>query len=577
MQLITTRDSSNMTKLKFKIIDKCFQDAKNYNDDGIDFYLEESDWNDYNYTTTYCLHASKKIMKASKNEFLGNIRIMKKGQTTEDRYLLRKLFQKNNLTFTQLPKDFVTLTFSIEIFQALNRILEQDQREIFIKSLHLILGSNSPYYKDLEDDICFRNSLLRDSSSLESYELKKGKSLLENVACIYNLREQNLTVKLSHIQNSISLDFSCVSNVDSSLLPNGISVFIGKNGSGKSTAIYKLAKLLYTNPTERFRLKTNVGELDINNIGVNKLFLVTYSPFDNFIMPGITKSDYQLMFSKEKVSDQRFVFCGIRDLKAEYVKSEESLSTLDDKSDYIGMDRQNQTILKTIEQISSEFFDALKIIFTDHSASRYNLWTRMCNRSIKFHPELYSDLSDFMSLNDESRSCYMELFQSFSTGHKFFLHTMANLIAYIDENSLVLFDEPENHLHPPLLSFMMSELRILLSRKKSVMLIATHSPVILQETFAKNIYIVRKDQDNVTIKKPRIETYGENISSIMTEVFDLTTDVTKFYSVFDDLYDDWNMSREQQIDSMLAKFESKIGHKLSNQMLSYLINLHTKQ
>lgn len=94
MQLIITQDPLNMIKLKFKIIDKCFQDAKNYNDDDIDFYLEESDWNDYSYTTTYCLHASKKIIKSSKAEYLGNIRIMRKGQTTEDYYLLRNLFQK---------------------------------------------------------------------------------------------------------------------------------------------------------------------------------------------------------------------------------------------------------------------------------------------------------------------------------------------------------------------------------------------------------------------------------------------------------------------------------------------------
>ena len=85
-----------------------------------------------------------------------------------------------------------------------------------------------------------------------------------------------------------------------------------------------------------------------------------------------------------------------------------------------------------------------------------------------------------------------ERFLSLSTGHKFFIHAYARLLAYMDDNCLLLFDEPENHLHPPLLSFMMAEIRKLLARTHSVMFIATHSPVILQETFAKNVFVVWK-------------------------------------------------------------------------------------
>ena len=166
-------------------------------------------------------------------------------------------------------------------------------------------------------------------------------------------------------------------------------------------------------------------------------------------------------------------------------------------------------------------------------------------------------------------------FMSLSTGHKFLMHTYARLLAYMDDNCLLLFDEPENHLHPPLLSFMITEIRKLLSDTLSVMFIATHSPVILQETFAKNVFVVRKIGDSTSITQPRIETSGANISAITSEVFDLTTDVTKYHDAIRHLYEKWHMKEESSVERMLEAYENKLGHRLSDQMESYLINLYT--
>ena len=163
---------------------------------------------------------------------------------------------------------------------------------------------------------------------------------------------------------------------------------------------------------------------------------------------------------------------------------------------------------------------------------------------------------------------------SLSTGHKFLIHTYARLLAYLDDNCLLLFDEPENHLHPPLLSFMMATIRSLLSETHSVMFIVTHSPVILQETFARNVFIVRKNGNSTTITQPQIETYGANMSAITSEVFDLTTDVTQYHDAIRHLYKKWVMAYEDSVEILLAEFEKKLGHKLSDQVESYLINLY---
>ena len=154
------------------------------------------------------------------------------------------------------------------------------------------------------------------------------------------------------------------------------------------------------------------------------------------------------------------------------------------------------------------------------------------------------------------------------------MHTYARLLAYMDDNCLLLFDEPENHLHPPLLSFMMAEIRKLMNETHSVMFIATHSPVILQETFANNVFIVRKNGNSTSITQPQIETYGANISAITSEVFDLTTEVTKYHDAIKHLYNKWDMEYQPSVDKMLTTFEEKLGHSLADQIESYLISLY---
>ena len=61
--------------ISFKVIEKCWQDAKDYKGTECDFYLEESNWDDYGYQTTYCLHATKKLTGLKDNIYLGIVHI----------------------------------------------------------------------------------------------------------------------------------------------------------------------------------------------------------------------------------------------------------------------------------------------------------------------------------------------------------------------------------------------------------------------------------------------------------------------------------------------------------------------
>ena len=557
--------------LKFKRIDKCWQNASNHPDTDVDFLLEENNWDDFGFSTTYFLHASSKLT-GKEPECLGALRIMRKNQTTDDKYLLDTIFGSN--IFSCLPEDFISLSMDVDLYMGLNRWLsnEVDRQEI-IKSLRMILGTDSEFFDDsLYSDLCFSNSLLRDGSSLDNFALKKGKALLTGSECIYDLRKEAISVKYSHIENEVKLDFSCVKE-DAPSIPNGILVFIGKNGSGKSTAIYKLAKMMYADPTQRFRMKEKVGELKPNNVGVSKMFLISYSPFDNFVLPASFDKDYIKLLEKKEDVNSRFVFCGIRDLVKELEDIEINCETDDANIEKILEDRRAKTSLKDISVLADEFSIALCPII-NIGGERNEQWNRFVHQCSIKQPSLYEDIKKIDECSSPEQ--LKRVFLSLSTGHKYFLHSFVRLLAYLDDNSLVLFDEPENHLHPPLLSFMISSMRELMYKYRSVMFIATHSPIVLQETFANNVFIVRRIEGVSTISHPNIETYGANISAITSEVFDLTTSITAYHDAIRHLYKKWSMGYKDNVDIMLADFENELGHALTDQMETYLINLYAK-
>lgn len=553
--------------LQFKIIKKCWQNAKKHTETDVDFFLEENDWNDFGFQTTYFLHASSKFT-GKEPVCLGGLRIMRKGQRKEDCYLLNSMFRNN--IFACLPEGFLSLSMDVDLYIGLNRWLNtEESRKEVISALRMILSKESEYFDEsLYSDECFMTSLLRDGSNLENFALKKGRTLLTGSECFYDLRKEIISIKYSHIENELELKFNCVEE-DVSSIPNGILVFIGKNGSGKSTAIYKLAKLIYCDPTQRFRMKEKVGELKPSNIGVSKMFLISYSPFDNFVLPTSYDKNYKKLLEKKEDVKSRFVFSGIRKLEEEQMENSDG----DEGVEHLLVDRRSKTSLKDISSLANEFVSALDSIIID-SNERKNIWDSFVYQCSIKQPSLYEDIRIIDKCLSKDRM--KEIYLSLSTGHKFFLHSYVRLLAYIEDNSLVLFDEPENHLHPPLLSFLISSMRILLHKYKSVIFIATHSPVILQETFTNNVFVVRKQEGVSTISHPNIETYGANLSSIISEVFDLTTSVTEYHDTIKFLYNKWNMKWKTNVKEMLLDFEDKLGHTLSDQLATYLINLYTK-
>ena len=59
----------------------------------------------------------------------------------------------------------------------------------------------------------------------------------------------------------------------------------------------------------------------------------------------------------------------------------------------------------------------------------------------------------------------------------------------------------------------------LVNEFESYCLIATHSPLVIRELFSKNVYVINRDLDVPSMRRIRIESFGENLGVLNDEVF----------------------------------------------------------
>ncbi len=563
--------------LSFRLIRGCFQDASSRKDSDVDFLLEEnSSWDDFGYHTLFFLHATTKLT-GGETKALGYISIMCVDRNLKewDATLLIKKIGYDN-TFCELPSDFCSLSTSLNLYKQLHRYLTPEQRRVFEKSFNMILDSDSPYYQKVRYTECFNKSLLR-GTDIGDYALIFGKEKLRENSRQYELRSKGFTVKYDDCNDEIALEFSPIKIKDEKgIFPNGIISFIGKNGSGKSTFLYKLATELFASANNR---KIKIIPEDIV---VSQLMLFSYSPFDDFILPiqcnkqSLKKWYFDLQKFKETKNDAfkpRFIYCGIRDVKQEVeelINAAEN-SSFDENGNYKENNRLNKTSLVNTTRMSDE----CKAAFQAARQGFDKDWNTFITNLIEAIPELTTTIK---TLDDSApwisqKTTWDETFKKLSTGHKFFLHTISHLIAYCEENAVIMFDEPENHLQAPLLSFMMKEIRRILAKRSSVMLVATHSPVILQETLSSNVRVVRRSDDTVTIQKPEIETYGASFGAISSYVFDLSTDKVSYFDVLKSLFEHERCKDKDSVKDAVDAISNCLG-SISDIAIRYIVQLY---
>ena len=142
----------------------------------------------------------------------------------------------------------------------------------------------------------------------------------------------------------------------------------------------------------------------------------------------------------------------------------------------------------------------------------------------------------------------------FSIGHKIVLYVLTRLIDLVGDKTLVLLHEPEVHLHPTLISLFIRCLSDLLVRRNAMAIISTHSPVVLQEVPKECVWMFRRAGQSIRVERPRIETFGENIGILMSDVLGLEVTRSGFYQLLEEAVEETG-----DYQKVLARFGGQLG------------------
>ncbi|MBL8715151.1 MAG: AAA family ATPase [Myxococcales bacterium] len=106
-----------------------------------------------------------------------------------------------------------------------------------------------------------------------------------------------------------------------------------------------------------------------------------------------------------------------------------------------------------------------------------------------------------------------------SSGHQALAAIIDGLALYLKKDTFVIFDEPELHLHPNVLSAFLRVLVDALEQRDAFAIIATHSPIPLQELPREAISILERDGDSPIAYEYPGQSFGDNLSEIVRKAF----------------------------------------------------------
>ncbi|MDN8228392.1 MULTISPECIES: hypothetical protein [Acinetobacter calcoaceticus/baumannii complex] len=340
-----------------------------------------------------------------------------------------------------------------------------------ISFLRMKKNRNKNFNLLLQSEI-FNKSFIRSNESFGAY-------LYGYTSSDYN---QNFnTKKVSAYNPLINKDFIFEINENTTLnfLPFRHFIMIGRNGSGKSQSLRKLA-LKYRDRKE-FNCVACFSQFDKTNSFSKKIkgihhINLTKSKKNIEILHSIIRMKFDVNFYES------YSFDILVDL-INYVDFMKNIVIYKDKNSYLSLNELvefnsgEQNTLEKIKEIAS--YNKFKI----------------------------------------KKDCF---FYDLSSGENFFINLVFNLIDIVNQyknNILFLFDEPESFLHPNFISILSEIICYFTNRLYCTAVTATHCIYLVKNSLQENIIIFRKNNEKMELEKPSFNTFGANLNSLSYFIF----------------------------------------------------------
>ena len=391
--------------------------------------------------------------------------------------------------FKMLSDDFFSLGQDSSYYENLNKLGDSFRKGI-LEALNDLAFNTELYQKALNENVT-TSSLLRDVSNLsvegQFRNLANGNP---------NLTQYNFQYHYPQ-NNDLILDFNVIPYTNP---PTNLQVIIGRNGVGKTYLFENMINALMSlqiNNNEFGHFKENYWDTS-NNLFANLIF-ISYSSFDK-------------IFPRKEERDK------LENIKYSYI----GLKVFDNET--------NNVRSKNPEDYDKEFKTSLEKCFLQGKGQRWSDALKILEGDPLFK---YYDITSINSANEIKRA--VELFEILSSGHKIVLLTITKLVETLEEKSLVIMDEPETYLHPPLISSYIRAISHLLIQKNAVAIVGTHSPVILQEVPKSCVWSIRRIGSETKVERLEYESFGENVASLTHAVFGLEVQDSGFHNILKSL------------------------------------------
>lgn len=495
--------------MQFEVV-SALSDCKNENT----IYLIQDNWDDwFTYSTLFNV---RYVDEKGKKHKIGGVKI---GQRDQGRS--PELPNK----FKQLSEDFFSLGASEEYYEVIKNIFTEDQQREDIYFALKDIAFNLDLFERVKKLDVVQTSLMRDYTARvvtnQFHRMTLGGAWLTPYKFSY-FPSGNVDV---FDEDVTELEFEVDHN---EMPPSNIHVLIGKNGVGKTTLLKNMIKSLKEN-------EENYGKFQIwGDEGFSNIVYVSFSAFDDFL----DTEDEVLQYS------------------------------------YIGLATKDG--IKNIDMLAEDFADSL---FEISSGNRKKLWTQTVDilesdntfveldikrwsegnsNNIKKIPLKYDIQSKGAIKKKFMKEDFVKKivprFKKLSSGHKIILLIIVRLIELVEEKTLVIMDEPEEHLHPPLVSAFIRALSNLLTYRNGVGIIATHSPVIVQEVPKECVWILRRMGDDIIAERPDIETFGENLGILTSEIFGYEVTNSGFHTMIQNAVEKYS-----EYEKALKYFNGQLG------------------
>jgi predicted ATPase len=477
-------------------------------------FLVADNWDDYTFKTMYDLLF---VDAAGERHAIGSVKIGKFGMAERSRVEVPDRFDV-------LDEEYFSLGQDDSYYERLNG-LGSEVRDTVLAALRDVAADIDLFARALGEKV-MGVSLLRSVTPVsvrgQFARLARGGARLTSFEFSY----QAPAFRRGPI--GPSLDFAVEPE---SKPPTNIHVLIGRNGVGKTHLLQMMSRALVEHGSD----PEDVGSFTTSDpdplIGGSTTFAnlvsVSFSAFDEF---------EPLPVRKNKASGLQYSYIGLK-----------RAATAEDVPPW------------SRAGLATEFVNSVRIC---RQGARTGRWLRAL-RMLEADP-IFADVeTDIAELAQETRpdgeddklkSRAGGVFRRLSSGHKIVLLTVTRLVETVEERSLVLLDEPEAHLHPPLLSAFIRTLSDLLINRNGVAIIATHSPVVLQEVPKSCVWKVRRTGQVVVAERPELETFGENVGVLTRDVFGLEVTQSGFHKLISDAVEE-----EPRYDDVVEHFDGHLG------------------